>query len=230
MHQLAADVEQMGMTSSPRRRQYTTRRYRPNRRLARVSVSLVFLSVIALVGLLIAQGGNSGAGSFGSPPPLGAPAPDFTLQAVRGGSYSLTDLRGHIVLLSFIRTERELTSDQPDPSRSQLVFLKSMYTQYSAQGVHVLLIAADPSQAGRTTDELINFTYDHNLPFPLLVDDSAQPLKMRYGIRTFPTTFLIDGQGQLVQRWDGFASAASLAFALQEALGTPSLQPRENRP
>src|SRR5215212_9370411 len=70
----------------------------------------------------------------------GGSAPDFDLQAVRSGSYHLADLSGQVILLSFINTQAEATSATADPSRAQIVFLKSMQEQYGANGLIVMIV------------------------------------------------------------------------------------------
>src|SRR5215216_287128 len=95
----------------------------------------------------------------------GRPAPDFDLQAVRGGFYHLADLSGQMVLLSFINTQADTPSVTADPSRAQIVFLKSMQEQYGQKGLVVMIIDAARIATGSYsgTDRLLNFTYDWQL-------------------------------------------------------------------
>src|SRR5689334_15922565 len=93
----------------------------------------LFLAIILL--------STYGCGSSSRSEP-GSTAPDFDLQAVRGGSYQLSELSGKAVLLSFINTQAEASAVTPDPSRAQLVFLKSMQEQYGPNGLIVVIIDA----------------------------------------------------------------------------------------
>lgn len=154
----------------------------------------------------------------------GALAPDFSLPKVRGGSFQLADIPGQVLLLSFINTQAEATSVTTDPSRAQIVFIKSMHQQYGPKGLVVLIVDAariatdkQPSQ-----DQLINFTYDWQLEDIPVLDDSDGSVARSYAIASTPVTFLISADGIIQQRWDGFASASQLALSIEPLVGAPA--------
>ena len=154
----------------------------------------------------------------------GALAPDFSLPKVRGGSFQLADIPGQVLLLSFINTQAEATSGTADPSRAQIVFIKSMHQQYGPKGLVVLIVDAariatdkQPSQ-----DQLINFTYDWQLEDIPVLDDSDGSVARSYAIASTPVTFLIGADGIIQQRWDGFASASQLALSIEPLVGAPA--------
>lgn len=155
----------------------------------------------------------------------GLAAPDFTLEAVRGGTHHLETLRGQAVLLSFLNIQSNASA-----SRSQVVFLKSMMEQYGPQGTVILIADASHLATGRAPREndVLNFTYDWQLDaIPVLIDDHSGTVARRYDVTNLPTTFLIDAEGVIQQRWDGFTSAPQLAFALEALVGPPAFREAE---
>jgi len=159
----------------------------------------------------------------------GSLAPGFTLKSVRAGTYSLKDLQGRIVLVSFLNTQAKSTSDQSDPSRAQIVFLKSINEQYAAQGLTVLIVDAARQATGKqpSLDELINFTYNWQLDsIPVLIDEQGNAAAA-FGISSTPTTFLIDRDGIIQQRWDSVAFSAQLALAIESMVRASSITSSE---
>jgi peroxiredoxin len=160
----------------------------------------------------------------------GTSSPDFTLTAVRGGSYNLHSLRGKAVLLSFINTQSDISTTNPDPSRAQIVFLKSMFEQYGPKGLVVLIVDASQANTGKQSDpdELINFTYNWQLDtIPVLVDEKGI-ISNQFGVSSLPTTFLIGMDGVIQQRWDNWASASQLALAIEAIIGAPIYRTTDN--
>jgi peroxiredoxin len=155
---------------------------------------------------------------------LGAAAPDFSLPIVRGGSFQLAEHLGQAVLLSFINTQAEASSATGDPSRAQIVFLKSMQEQYGLQGLIVLIVDAAHTATGKqpTQDQLINFTYDWQLENIPVLDDSDGLVARSYAVESTPTTFLIGADRTVQQRWNGFASASQLALSIEVLVGAPA--------
>ena len=155
---------------------------------------------------------------------VGTSAPDFTLQAVRGGEYHFQDLLEQPVLLSFINTQSTGGSATSDPSRAQIVFLKSMQEQYGQKGVTVLIVDAARVATGKqpSQDQLINFTYNWQLEDIPVLDDSDGLVARNYAVKSTPATFLIGSDGIIQQRWDGFASASQLALSIEALVGAPA--------
>jgi peroxiredoxin len=154
----------------------------------------------------------------------GAAAPDFSLPQVRGGSFRLVDIPGQVVLLSFINTQAEATSATADPSRAQIVFLKSMQEQYGPKGLVALIVDAARIATGKqpSQDQLINFTYDWQLEDIPVLNDSDGSVARSYAVKSTPVTFLIGADGIIQQRWDGFASATQLALSIEALVGAPA--------
>jgi hypothetical protein len=150
----------------------------------------------------------------------GMPAPALVGSAVRGGSISLDRLHGHVVLLSFLNTRAEATPEG-DPSRAQIVFLRSMQRQHARFGLHVIVVdAAELAGAGRPSrSDLVNYTYDWNLDPAIAVLPDDGTAARRFRVEHAPTTFLIGADGVLRERWDGFAPAARLDLAIRRLEG-----------
>jgi hypothetical protein len=153
-------------------------------------------------------------------------APSFSLLAAGRGRCDLSDLlaRKRVVLLSFIDARSQpLSRNYSDPSRGQLVFLKSMARQYTPKGVEVLIVGCNGLSGGQplTPSALLNFTYDWQLDGLTVLRDENAATALRYGISTLPTTLLIAPDGRIQRRWDGFVAPAQLALALESLVGPP---------
>jgi hypothetical protein len=151
---------------------------------------------------------------------IGAPAPALAGSAVRGGDVSLARLRGHVVLLSFLNFRAESTPEG-DPSRAQIVFLRSMQTQHARFGLRLIVVdAAEIAGRGQPTwNELVNDTYDWNLDPAIAVLPDDGTLVHRFGVDQVPTTFLIGPDGVVRERWDGFVPAAELDLPIRALEG-----------
>jgi hypothetical protein len=151
---------------------------------------------------------------------VGMSAPALAGSAVRGGNVRLAGLRGHVVLLSFLNSRAEATPEG-DPSRAQIVFLRSMERQHGRFGLRVIVVdAAELAGAGRPSrNDLVNYTYDWNLDpaIAVLADDGTAA--RRFAVEHAPTTFLIGPDGVVRDRWNGFAPAARLDLAIRRLEG-----------
>jgi len=156
----------------------------------------------------------------------GTAAPDFQLNAVRGGTVHLADYAGCVVLLSFISTRSDTSSSSSsDPSSSQVVFLESMQQQYNSKGLRIIIVDATALLTGQHPDQdtLLNYTYNVNLDAIPLADDPDGATAQNYGVTSVPTTFMIGQDGLVNQRWSGLVSSSQLAFSVQAQIGTPGV-------
>jgi peroxiredoxin len=153
----------------------------------------------------------------------GDAAPEFTLSAVRGGSFQLRTATPQPALIAFLQA----TPDSADtPSRGEVALLQSMDHQYRSRGLRVVVIDATEVAAGHKADHnsLINASYDWNLQIPLLDDDAGRVAHM-FGITHVPTTILVKADGHVAQVWERRIVPGELAIAIETALGGGPLAP-----
>ena len=157
---------------------------------------------------------------------VGHAAPPFRrpVASLRGGAFSLRSGHGHPILLSFLDTQAS-ASRSNDPSRAQVVFLKSMSTQHRAYGLQTVIVDAGAARSRPPSPSaLINFTFDWALgPSIAVVGDPRGAIARAYGVTGPPSTFLIDKRGIVRARWDGLAAPAQLDFAIRPLVGRPAV-------
>jgi len=115
-------------------------------------------------------------------PVAGRPAPDFTLSASDGRTFTLSELRGQVIILNFWAT-------WCPPCRAEMPALQEMYEARKDDGVIVLAI--DQNEDAGLVDA---FALEFNLTFPLLLDP-GYTVSDRYRINLLPTTFFIGRDG-----------------------------------
>jgi hypothetical protein len=113
--------------------------------------------------------------------------------------------RGHPSLLTFF------TPEAPR-ARDQAMVLASMQREYGKTGLVATLV--DVSR--RPLQRRVSVAEDWNVRaggLSALVIDAS--FARSFGVTRLPTTLLADGHGQIVARWDGYASPAAVSFALR---------------
>jgi peroxiredoxin len=146
--------------------------------------------------------------AFGISLEFGTKAPDFELSSVKNESFALSQYKGSIVILVYVR---------PDQKRSltALKDLQELLEKHGDKGVKVLAITAESAE-----EEIKNIIEDLEIEFPLLLD-TDRDVYGGYGIRVYPTTLILDREGILVDVLSGYALTYKIKIdgALQYRLG-----------
>lgn len=134
-----------------------------------------------------------------------SPMPEFSLPAVGGGEWKLTDHRGRIVVLNFWAT-------WCGPCRMETPELVSLATNYRSRGVEVVGVTLDDH-----TDAVPDFVRRFRIPYPILLPNESLPLAS--AIDSLPTTLLIDKQGRVAKTYQGAVTEDVLAADIELLLG-----------
>lgn len=133
----------------------------------------------------------------------GMPAPELDVRTLAGDSLRLSALKGHPVVLEYFR---------PGDNQfvRQLTARNTLYEATRPDSVSFVSISIEP-------DTLLTraFLNDRAMPGHHVIAPQGQddPLVQRYNVAEVPTRFLIDAEGQIVDRYVGGAY-----FGLQEDL------------
>lgn len=120
-------------------------------------------------------------------------APDFMLQDTEGKNVSLADYKGKIVLLDFWATWCA-------PCRKGIPDLVALQTEYKDDLV-VIGISLDQ----QTKKDVVPFMKEFNINYPVVYGDGN--IVANYGnIRSIPTSFVIDKEGNIVDMHVGLVS------------------------
>ncbi len=119
------------------------------------------------------------------------PAPDFTLPVRGGGSKTLSELRGDVVMLNFWAT-------WCPPCRQEMPLLDQIYQRFQRLGF--TLLGVNVEQENRLIDR---FLAEVPVSFPILLD-TQEEVGALYGVAAMPTTILVDRSGQLRDHFFGY--------------------------
>ena len=118
-------------------------------------------------------------------------APDFSLQSRDGGTVSLSEFRGQVVMINFWAT-------WCGPCREEMPHLEALYQRYSALGFRLLgvNVEEDSENAEAWLEEM-------PVSFSILFDPENRVSEL-YDVIAMPSTVLVDRQGNIRFSHDGY--------------------------
>ena len=117
--------------------------------------------------------------------------PDFTLVDQYGSTHTLSDYRGQTVFLNFWAT-------WCPPCRGEMPDIQKLYESYGANGGELVIlgVAAPGYGSEGDVDAVTAFLAENRYTFPVVMDERGM-VTYQYGIRAYPTTFMISADGSL---------------------------------
>ena len=119
----------------------------------------------------------------------GTVAPNFTLPSDKGGSVSLKELEGYVLLTFYKSTCPTCQLTLPFISR-----LKEFYPE----GAEVLGVIQDP------IDIALSFARDYGLTITQLIDAPHYEVSVKYDVQVVPTIYLISPDKEIMFLEEGF--------------------------
>ena len=133
----------------------------------------------------------------------GGTAPDFTATDVNGKEFSLSSLRGKVVIIDF-------WASWCVPCRKSNPHMRSLYEKYHDKGLELVYVASDDGAEDKwrkaiADDQLVGEGYHHLLAghdSKLLGKDNPKDIGKKYAVHYLPTKYLIDREGTMVGKID----------------------------
>ena len=145
------------------------------------------------------------------------PAIDFTLIDQYGNEHTLSDYKGKVVFLNFWAT-------WCPPCQREMPDIEELYNKFNLnQDEVVILGVANPSSdeypknTDVTKEEIVTFLDDNSYTFPTVFDETGE-LSREYYISSFPTTFLIDKEGNYYGYAVTMLTRSQMDSAIQQTL------------
>ncbi|HYV49671.1 MAG TPA: TlpA disulfide reductase family protein [Myxococcaceae bacterium] len=141
---------------------------------------------------------------------VGEAAPPVVGTVLGGEPFDLSALRGKAVIVDFWAT-------WCDPCREELPTLVKLAREYRDRGLVVVLadqaVSDRPAAVGIFTNRLMP---DHpdNVHVVLAAEESLD----QYKVRALPTTYFLDREGRIVDRYQGLTGEGTLRDAIEQAL------------
>ncbi len=119
-------------------------------------------------------------------------APQFTLTDIGGNPISLSTYRGKVVILDF-------WAPWCPPCRREIPDFVSLQNQYASRGLQIIGIGLD------RPNNISSFVQQYGINYPVAVGDDAIS-NLYGGVSGIPTTFIIDRQGNVTNKFEGFTN------------------------
>lgn len=124
------------------------------------------------------------------------PAPDFTLTDQSGKTHTLSEYKGKTVFLNFWAT-------WCGPCRQEMPHIQKIYEEYNKNEDDLVVLGvanprtdSHPKNSDVSEEEIKQFLEDNGYDYPVAMDTTGDVFST-YGISSFPTTFMIDKDGNV---------------------------------
>ena len=134
--------------------------------------------------------------------------PDFVLRTIDGHELSSASLRGKVTIVNFWAT-------WCPPCRAEIPDLVALQQKYRDR---LQIIGVSEDEDG--VDKVIRFAADHDMNYPIVMMSPEIEDKFP-GIGALPTSFIINREGQIVQKHVGMLRASTTELETRALAGLP---------
>ena len=139
----------------------------------------------------------------------GPPAPELVVETFDGETIRLSELKGRVVVLNFWATWCA-------PCRLEMPGFQRVWEDYRDDGVVILGLSTDRG----VRSEVVEWVRAREIEYPIAFA-TGRAARDFGGASTLPTTLLIDKQGRIAHRVEGFYAEPALRAALKHLLAEP---------
>jgi cytochrome c biogenesis protein CcmG, thiol:disulfide interchange protein DsbE len=160
---------------------------------------------VAVIGLVAWRFGPQIGAALGLRPGS-EPAPDFMVETLDGETVRLADLRGQVVLVNFWAT-------WCPPCRIEMPGFERVWQDYADQGFVIVGLSVDQG----VRSDVVRWVEDRGLTFPIAFAPGAV-VRSYGGANVLPTSILIDREGRIAHRVQGYYAEPALRAAVRRLL------------
>jgi peroxiredoxin len=175
----------------------------PVRKAVRVAEALLWIVVAGLFVWRISPQVRAAVGWGGSG---GTAAPPVTFVMLEGGTQTMADLRGQVVLVNFWAT-------WCPPCRAEMPGFQDVYEAKRSQGFTVLGVSMDDLPR----DRIVTWLRERDITYPVARGTAAVAAGFG-GVNSYPTSFLIDRRGRVRYTVRGIFAEVTLRAAVDRLL------------
>lgn len=132
-------------------------------------------------------------------------APDFRLNDINGGQVTLAQFKGKVVILDFWATWCL-------PCIKELPHFKTLLDRYGNKGLEIVGIALDKKE------ETVQTFVDKEKLTSTVVMGDEKVVKDYGGITGIPTTFILDREGRIIEKFIGYRNLSDFETVVKKLL------------
>lgn len=153
------------------------------------------------------KGGEAATSTTEEPPKI--EAPDFTIYDLEGKAVQYKDLADDkVVLLNF-------WASWCPPCKAEMPHLQTVYEDYKDDVSFIIINSTDGSR--ETREKALAFLEDKDYSMPIYLDEDRMASAL-YGVRSLPSTVLIDSEGYIIGGIMGALNEEQFRDVLDQAL------------
>lgn len=135
-----------------------------------------------------------------------AKAPDFNLKDQYGVIHSLENYKGKVIFLNFWAT-------WCPPCKKEMPDIENIYKEYGENKKDVVILGVNSEKE----NEVKKFLKDKGYTFPTVIDENSEVMR-KYFIQAFPTSFVIDKEGNVYGYVMGGLTKEQIKQVIEEVL------------
>ena len=135
-----------------------------------------------------------------------AKAPNFNLKDQYGVVHSLENYKGKVIFLNFWAT-------WCPPCKKEMPDVESIYKEYGENKKDVIILGVNSEKE----NEVKKFLKDKGYTFPTVIDENSEVMR-KYFIQAFPTSFVIDKEGNIYGYVMGGLTKEQIRQVIEEVL------------